>query len=433
MASLTRFKNTQERQISSKDKFRFPTITAIVIANMVGTGVFTSLGFQLLDIQSGFVILVLWSLGGLIAVSGAMTYAELGAAFPRSGGESNFLSEIYHPAVGFGGGWTSLTLGFAGPTALAAMTFAAYATSILEVAPSAWLERANHHSFNQLLTDDPFRGAGRPDCEPILEPGVQRAFLVDYAADFLVTLFDEDATAVSEAMARLGLDVEAPAPDELYGLPGQVATLADAADRRPLLVPTTARELTTNLVGGAVTEQGITTHFCPEGHYTPAMMPGSEPCHRITVTIPGQPALAVVSWAEPGAAWRFALPAGEGDLSGYMTLSLRAAVDPLSPLNAAASSQAFTLQLADRAGNRTAVPTRPDEPALAFPAGLAEEDEFTGDFFTGPVPMTTIRWTLSSFDGVDLTDIGEIALLFDQTASGSLFLGDLEWARPSQP
>jgi APA family basic amino acid/polyamine antiporter len=125
----------------SNDKFRFPTITAIVIANMVGTGVFTSLGFQLLDIQSGFVILMLWAVGGLIAVSGAMTYAELGAAFPRSGGEYNFLSKIYHPAVGFVAGWTSVTIGFAGPSALAAMTFAAYTTSIFDVAPSTWLER----------------------------------------------------------------------------------------------------------------------------------------------------------------------------------------------------------------------------------------------------------------------------------------------------
>ena len=133
-------------------KFRFPTITAIVIANMVGTGVFTSLGFQLLDIQSGFVILLLWALGGLIAVSGAMTYAELGAAFPRSGGEYNFLSEIYHPAVGFVGGWTSVTIGFAGPSALAAMTFAAYATSIFEVAPSAWLERGLAVGLVAILT-----------------------------------------------------------------------------------------------------------------------------------------------------------------------------------------------------------------------------------------------------------------------------------------
>jgi APA family basic amino acid/polyamine antiporter len=124
------------------DKFRFPTITAIVIANMVGTGVFTSLGFQLLDIESGFVILLLWAIGGLIAVAGAMTYAELGAAFPRSGGEYNFLSEIYHPAVGFVAGWTSVTIGFAGPSALAAMTFAAYATSIFDATFPPWLEPA---------------------------------------------------------------------------------------------------------------------------------------------------------------------------------------------------------------------------------------------------------------------------------------------------
>jgi len=86
------------------DKFRFPTVTAVVIANMVGTGVFTSLGFQLLEIQSGFVILMLWAVGGLIAVCGAMTYAELGAAMPRSGGEYNFLARIYHHLQHFFGG-----------------------------------------------------------------------------------------------------------------------------------------------------------------------------------------------------------------------------------------------------------------------------------------------------------------------------------------
>ena len=300
-------------------------------------------------------------------------------------------------------------------------------------ATSAWLERGNHNYFNQLLPDDPFRGADRPDCEPILEPGVQRAFLVDYAADFMATIWSQDADAMGEAAARLALDVQAPAPDELYGLPARVATLAAAGDRQPLLVPATAEELATNMVGGTVTEEGITTHFCPEGHYSPATMPGSEPCRRVNVTIPGQPALAVVSWAEPGGAWRFTLPPAQGDLSGYTTFSLRAAVDPLSPLNPAAGPQAFTLHLTDRAGNRAAVTTRPGEPALAFPAGLAQEDDFSGEFFTGPVPMTTIRWRLSDFHGVDLADIGEIALLFDQTPSGTLFLGDVEWVRPSQP
>ena len=122
-------------------KFKFSTVTAVVIANMIGTGVFTSLGFQLLDIQSGFVILMLWAIGGLVALCGAMTYAELGAAMPRSGGEYNFLTRIYHPAVGFASGWTSATIGFAGPTALAAMTFAAYTSSIFPIAASAWVEK----------------------------------------------------------------------------------------------------------------------------------------------------------------------------------------------------------------------------------------------------------------------------------------------------
>ncbi len=120
-------------------KFRFTTVTAVVIANMVGTGVFTSLGFQLLEIDSGFALLALWVVGGVAAVCGAMTYAELGAALPRSGGEYNFLARIFHPAAGFVSGWVSVTIGFAGPTALAALTFAAYATSVLEVGTWPWL------------------------------------------------------------------------------------------------------------------------------------------------------------------------------------------------------------------------------------------------------------------------------------------------------
>ena len=122
--------------------FRFPTVTAVVIANMVGTGVFTSLGFQLLDIRSGFVLLMLWAIGGIAAVCGALVYAELGAALPRSGGEYNFLAKIFHPAAGFVSGWVSATIGFAAPTALAAITFAEYATSILSDGSSEILKKA---------------------------------------------------------------------------------------------------------------------------------------------------------------------------------------------------------------------------------------------------------------------------------------------------
>lgn len=110
-------------------RFSARTAIAVVIANMIGTGVFTSLGYQLADIDSPFVLLLLWFVGGCTALCGALTYAELGTRLPRSGGEYHFLGQIYHPALGFVSGWVSALVGFAAPTALAAMTFAAYLTA----------------------------------------------------------------------------------------------------------------------------------------------------------------------------------------------------------------------------------------------------------------------------------------------------------------
>jgi len=106
---------------------------------MVGTGVFTSLGFQLVDIQSAPVIMMLWLVGGLSALCGALSYAELGAALPRSGGEYHFLTEIYHPCAGFISGWVSATVGFAAPTALAALTFGSYLRSSGLAIDPIWL------------------------------------------------------------------------------------------------------------------------------------------------------------------------------------------------------------------------------------------------------------------------------------------------------
>src|SRR5437763_90621 len=111
----------------------FVTACSIVIANIIGTGVFTSLGFQLTDIQSGFALLMLWVIGGIAALCGALCYGELAAALPRSGGEYNFLAEIYHPALGFMAGFVSATVGFAAPVALAAMAFGQYFNGVFDV------------------------------------------------------------------------------------------------------------------------------------------------------------------------------------------------------------------------------------------------------------------------------------------------------------
>lgn len=102
------------------------TTTNIVVANMIGTGVFVSLHFQVLSIHSDFALIFLWILGGFLSLCGALCYAELAVALPRLGGEYNFLSRIYHPAVGFMAGWISSTVGFPAPIALAAIAFAQY-------------------------------------------------------------------------------------------------------------------------------------------------------------------------------------------------------------------------------------------------------------------------------------------------------------------
>jgi APA family basic amino acid/polyamine antiporter len=111
------------------------TATAIVVADMIGVGVFTSLGFQVQGIPSGFALLLLWVVGGCVALCGVFSYGELAAMFPRSSGEYNFLRQTYHPAVGFLAGWLSATVGFAAPVSLAAMAFGEYGKAILPGAP----------------------------------------------------------------------------------------------------------------------------------------------------------------------------------------------------------------------------------------------------------------------------------------------------------
>ncbi len=108
---------------------------ALVVANMVGTGVFTSLGYQVGDIPSGPGILLVWTLGGLVALCGAFSYAELAGALPRSGGEYHFIGRLYHPSLGWMAGLLSAVVGFAAPTALAALALGSYAHRAFPVLP----------------------------------------------------------------------------------------------------------------------------------------------------------------------------------------------------------------------------------------------------------------------------------------------------------
>jgi APA family basic amino acid/polyamine antiporter len=114
-------------------KYKLVTAIAIVIANMIGTGIFTSLGFQLFDLNNITSITIMWTLGGFIALLGSFCYAELSSAFPQSGGEYHFLRISFGNRIGFLSGWTSAVVGFAAPIAASAFAFAKYFSRVVPI------------------------------------------------------------------------------------------------------------------------------------------------------------------------------------------------------------------------------------------------------------------------------------------------------------
>lgn len=102
------------------------TAGCVLVSNVIGSGIFTTTGFMARDLGHPGLILSVWFIGGLIALAGALSYSELGAALPVAGGEYAYLRRAYGPFVGFLSGWTSFTIGFSAAIAAGAVSFAAY-------------------------------------------------------------------------------------------------------------------------------------------------------------------------------------------------------------------------------------------------------------------------------------------------------------------
>ncbi len=100
--------------------------TALVVSNMIGTGIFTTTGFLAGDLGRPSLVMGVWLLGAVVAVAGCLAYAELGINFPRSGGEYVYLREAWGPVWGFLSGWVSFFAGFSAPIAAAALAFSEY-------------------------------------------------------------------------------------------------------------------------------------------------------------------------------------------------------------------------------------------------------------------------------------------------------------------
>lgn len=113
------------------------TATCVLISNVVGGGIFTTTGFMARDLGDPSLILLLWAIGAVLALAGAMCYSELGAALPLAGGEYIYLSRAYHPLLGFLSGWASFTVGFGAAVAAGAVSFSSYALQVFPVGHDA--------------------------------------------------------------------------------------------------------------------------------------------------------------------------------------------------------------------------------------------------------------------------------------------------------
>lgn len=146
-----------------RDLTLFPA-TNLVIADMIGAGIFTTSGLLLLELGSPAIMMALWAGGGLLALCGALCYGALGAAMPRAGGEYAYLSELYHPILGFLTGWVSFFVGFSAPLAASSLGLAEYLASAfpaLELAEgSRWWKKGIALSVILALTAVHMRGLG---------------------------------------------------------------------------------------------------------------------------------------------------------------------------------------------------------------------------------------------------------------------------------
>jgi len=107
-------------------KITWITATALVVSNMIGTGVFTSLGYQVASLTNTYTIILLWAIGGVLALFGAFCYSELGNYYKETGGDYIYLSRGFHPVFGYLSSWVSLIVGFSAPVSLAALAMSKY-------------------------------------------------------------------------------------------------------------------------------------------------------------------------------------------------------------------------------------------------------------------------------------------------------------------
>ncbi len=146
---------------STTQKIGWFTASCVLVSNIIGGGIFTTTGLMARDLGDPMLILLLWFVGALFALGGAMVYGELGATLPHAGGDYVYLREAYGPLVAFLSGWTSFTIGFGAAVAASAISFSSYALRIVPIEDEqGWVAKGLSLSLLWIVTLMHCRGVG---------------------------------------------------------------------------------------------------------------------------------------------------------------------------------------------------------------------------------------------------------------------------------
>ncbi len=296
----------------------------------------------------------------------------------------------------------------------------------------AWvaaLKTGEHYGFVTIMRGPEHNPSGVfcQDPDVLLDEEAARAFLAALAPGFAdVALGRQPAAAIP------GFDPAEPLPANLYGAPIEITAL-DPARRLLLWLPADKAELSANRLGGAVTASGSAAlSFCGGTGEDLCIVDQAvelrlgSPDDAWLIHQPkfaGYPPQARLQWDAPDGRLGLAIPAEQGDLSGYATLHFRTLVDMFDPRNADLESQALRVALVDADGNEAAVTLPPSEPALIRDRG---ERNPLWQWSQFPLRARSVRVPLSAFQGVDHTQIRSLEFIFDQTTQGSVLLSNVE-------
>jgi APA family basic amino acid/polyamine antiporter len=146
---------------STTQKIGWFIASCVLVSNIIGGGIFTTTGLMARDLGDPMLILLLWFVGALFALGGAMVYGELGAALPHAGGDYVYLREAYGPLVAFLSGWTSFTIGFGAAVAASAISFSSYALRVVPIEDEqGWVAKGLSLSLLWIATLMHCRGVG---------------------------------------------------------------------------------------------------------------------------------------------------------------------------------------------------------------------------------------------------------------------------------